>query len=193
MNRRQFFRLGVGGLGLAAGSGYVTAVEQIPSKPLAGNGGHPWWVRRIDKPKLAIDDRVYSRFDPRRNVFGSFVKYYGLENLKKLRRRSREKTGRYYREKRPGYRLEDRALADAAWVISRLGGINRGTRSWTRQFVSTPEERGVERYTASPQEASRLVKAAARYFGAARAGTAVLDRRHIYSHLFKGKGQRNCL
>jgi len=181
MNRRQFFKLGLGSTSLAVGSSFSTGLEKVPSAALAGGNGHPWWVSRIDKPKLAIDDKIYSRFDPRRNVFGSFVKYYGLDESRELRRRSREKTRQYYREKRPGYRLEDRALADAAWVISRLGGINRGTRSWTRQFVSTPEERGVEKYKASPQQAACLIKAAARYFGAAITGIAVLDRRHIYS------------
>jgi len=160
MNRRQFFKLGLGSTSLAVGSSFSTGLEKVPSAALAGGNGHPWWVSRIDKPKLAIDDKIYSRFDPRRNVFGSFVKYYGLDESRELRRRSREKTRQYYREKRPGYRLEDRALADAAWVISRLGGINRGTRSWT---------------------AACLIKAAARYFGAAITGIAVLDRRHIYS------------
>jgi len=88
---------------------------------------------------------------------------------------------KYYKENRPGYRLEDRALADASWVISRLGGLNRGTRSWDRKFIRTPEERGTDKYKGTPEEAARLIKAAARYFGAATTGIAVLDRRHINS------------
>lgn len=181
MNRRDFFKYGLGGVGVAVGEGFASDLDKSSSSPVRKIHDHPWWVKSIDKPKLAIDDKLYSRFDPRKNVFGSFVKYYGMDNLRKLRQRSREKTRKYYQEKRPGYRLEDRALADAAWVISRLGGINRGTRSWNRKFVSTPEQRGVEKYRESPEEAAHLAKAAARYFGAAKVGISILDRRHIYS------------
>jgi reductive dehalogenase len=135
----------------------------------------------IPRPKLAVDDNVYSRFKASNNVFGSFTRYYGEENRKKLMKESRNKTMKYYLEKRPGYRLEDRALADAAWVISRLGGLNRGTRAWTSKSVRTPEQRGVEKYNGPPEDAAQLIKAAARYFGAATVGITILDRRHIHS------------
>ncbi|UCE21670.1 MAG: reductive dehalogenase [Candidatus Aminicenantes bacterium] len=182
MKRRDFFKYGLGSTGLAFGGGLASNVNPISPTHNRNPHGHPGWVRKIDKPKLAVDDNVYSRFNSRKNVFGSFAKYYGMENLKELRQRSQEMTRRYYEEDRPGYRLEDRALADAAWVISRLGGLNRGTRSWTRMSISTPERRGVERYNKGPEEAARIIKSAARYFGAATVGITVLDRRHINSH-----------
>jgi len=182
MNRRDFFKFGLGGAGLAVGGGLGYSKEKIPPPQGGKTHEHPWWVKELEKPKLAIDDKLYSRFNPIKNVFGSFSKYYGMDKLRELRQRSRETTMKYYKENRPGYRLEDRALADAAWVISRLGGINRGTRSWTRKFVPTPEQRGVEKYKKTPEEASHLIKAAARYFGAATVGMTILDRRHIHSH-----------
>ena len=179
MHRRDFVKFGLGGAGLAAGGGFVLRNEQKPSSTFSKKFGHPWWVKEIDKPKLAVDDNSYTRFNSMNNVFGSMSKYYGMENLKELRKRSREKTAQYFREGRPGFRLEDRALSDAAWVISRLGGLNRGTRAWTSENVRAPEERGVEKYSASPEEAARVIKAAARYFGAATVGITVYDRRHI--------------
>lgn len=179
MDRREFFKCGLGGAALAAGGGLASAEASSNSEGVPQ--GHPWWVKTLEKPKLAIDDKVYSRFKAQNNVFGSFPKYYGREKMRELYRKSREDTMKYYKEKRPGYRLEDRALADASWVISRLGGLNRGTRSWNRKFISTPEERGIEKYKASPEEAARLIKAAARYFGAATTGITILDRRHINS------------
>lgn len=182
MNRRDFCKFGLGGAGLVVGSGLNPGAEQPPSSRVGHISSHPWWVKSIDKPKLPIDDKVYSRFNSSRSIFGSFAKYYGMENLRGLRQRSQEKTRLYYKEDRPGYRLEDRALAEAAWVISRQGGLNRGTRSWTRQFVTTPERRGVDKYNRNPEEASKLIKTAARYFGAATVGIAILDRRHIHSH-----------
>lgn len=180
MKRRDFFKCGFATTGITLSGGLAgRAVE--PISPAEPSFHHPWWVKELDQPKLGIDENIYSRFEAHKNVFGSMVKYYGLDNLRDLSRRSREKTKKYFHENKPGYRLEDRALADAAWVISRLGGLNKGTRSWTRNFVRTPEDYGVEKYKASPQKASLLIKTAARYFGAATVGITILDRRHIYA------------
>lgn len=179
MDRREFFKFGLGGAVLAAGSGLSSTADNTSGAHKGNTHDHPWWVKTLDKPKLAIDDKIYSRFNSRYNVFGSFAKYYGREKLMELRQRSREKTMKYYREKRPGYRLEDRALADAAWVISRMGGLNRGLRSWTPKFARPPQARGIEKYQGTPQEAAQLIKAAARYFGAATVGITILDQRHI--------------
>ena len=179
MNRRDFFKLSAGGMGAFAGGTLAFDLERSATLTNIHGHGHPWWVKTIDKPKLAIDDSVYSRFDPRKAVFGSFIKYYGMENAKALRQKSQKKRLQYFKENRPGYRLEDRALADAGWVISNLGGLNRGTRSWTSHSAIPPEKRGVERYQGSPKEAARMIKAAARHFGAAKTGITILDRRHI--------------
>ena len=179
MNRRDFFKLGAGVMGAFVGGTLDSDLERSATFSKANGYGHPWWVKTIDKPKLAIDDSVYSRFDPRKAVFGSFIKYYGMKNARALRQKNQEKMQQYLEEKRPGYRLEDRALADAGWVISNLGGLNKGTRSWTSHSAIPPEKRDVERYQESPDEAARLIKAAARHFGAAKTGITVLDRRHI--------------
>ena len=93
MNRRDFVKVGLGGAGLAAGGGFVSSNEQKPSSTFSKKFGHPWWVKEIDKPKLAVDDNSYKRFNSMNNVFGSMSKYYGMENLRELRKRSREKTG----------------------------------------------------------------------------------------------------
>ena len=181
MKRRDFFKLGAGGAGLAASGSLVLSTGSSPATAGSHGFGHPWWVKEIDEPKLAVDESVYSRFDAVRSVFGSQPKYYGIENLRELRKRSQEKTRRYYTEDRPGFRLQDRALAEAGWVVTRLGGLNRGTRAWTSERVRTPEQRGVERYAGSPEEAALTIKSAARYFGAATVGIAKLDRRHIHA------------
>jgi len=179
-------KLGAGGMGAVVGGRFVFDPDRSTAQIMAEDHGHPWWVKSIDKPKLAVDDSVYSRFEPRKAVFGSFIKYYGAENAKALRRRSQKRRLQYLKNKEPGYRLEDRALAEAGWVISNLGGLNRGTRSWTSHSVLSPEKLGVEPYQGSPGEAARLIKAAARHFGAAKTGITILDRRHIYA---KGRGK----
>lgn len=166
-------------MGAVVGGRLAIDSNQSAAFASAQDRDHPWWIKTVDKPKLAIDDSIYSRFEPWKNVSGSFVRYYGRENVRALRQRSQERRQQYFKEKRQGYRLEDRALADAGWVISHLGGLNKGTRSWTSKSVIPPERRGIEQYHASPDEAARLIKAAARYFGAATTGITILDRRHI--------------
>jgi len=181
MDRREFFKFGLGGTVLATGGGLASTPDKTSSARNGSFQGHPWWVSKLEQSQLAVDDKVYSRFNAQNNVFGSFIKYYGREKVVELNRRSQKKTMEYYREQQPGYRLEDRALADAAWVLSRTGGLNRGLRSWNRKFIRTPQERGIEKYQGIPQQASRLIKATARYFGAATVGITILDRRHIYT------------
>jgi len=143
--------------------------------------GLPWWVEEIDSPRLAIDDKVYKRYDQSRNVLEAFERYIGEKKYKDLLRVQREVIAEHCRRELIGYRLEDRALEDASWLLERTGDLNKGFRSWKRMFVETPKERGVRRYEGSPEEAARLVKAAARYFGAATVGITLLDRRHIHA------------
>ena len=177
INRREMFALSFGSAaGLTLGRVLPEAANAVWS---GGPAERPWWVRKVDKPTTGIDDSTYKRFDSINNVFGSFHKYVGPERVAQLRKESSEKRARYFKEDRPGFTLRDRALADSAWALSRMGGLNRGLRSWNRIAVSGPEEYGVEPYNASPKEAAQTVKAAARYFGSALTGVAGLDRRHI--------------
>jgi hypothetical protein len=77
MKRRDFFKFGFGGAGLAVGSGLASSADNSPSSPGRSVYGHPRWVKMIPRPKSAVDDNVYSRFKASNNVFGSFTRYYG--------------------------------------------------------------------------------------------------------------------
>ena len=147
-----------------------------------GGSGNPWWVNEVERPPLEIDDAVYQRFDPSKNVFGSFKRYVGPERMDEIRRTRSEFQEECRLRNTPGYRVEDRALYDAAWVLSRTGGLNRGLRSWNRQ--PTARRRGrddEETWDGTPEAASNLIKRAARFFGAASVGVTCLDRRHVWS------------
>ncbi|GAG52283.1 unnamed protein product, partial [marine sediment metagenome] len=88
MKRRDFIKCGFGGAGLAVGSGLASGANNSPSSPGKSVYGHPWWVKMIPRPKLAVDDNFYSRFKASNNVFGSFSRYYGMEDRKKLMQES---------------------------------------------------------------------------------------------------------
>jgi reductive dehalogenase len=121
------------------------------------------------------------RFDQRRDMF----------------RRSRydplwldRSKGFYGRDKardKPGYSQDYHALVDAAWYVEDFfamgtaGSNHKGLYAWD---TLDPELRpnGTE-VVLDPAEASRKVKAAARFFGAGLVGICRLDRRWLYSHV----------
>jgi len=181
LKRRDFIKYGLRGSSvvLTGGLSYASASTELHNDK--NQCSHPWWVEEVDKPVLAIDDKVYKRFDSQAHVISSFEKYIGREKFSELMRISGELRKQYYKENRPGFRIEDRALSTASRTVYRTGGLNRGLRSWNKLSIRTPQEQGIEKYKKSPKEAANLVKKAARYFGAAAVGITLLDRRHIYS------------
>jgi len=182
VHRRDFVKYTVAGGGVLLG----TEVASSKGGPQAGGRSevtdHPWWVDEVDEPPLEIDDEVYQRFDPKRNVFGSFKKYVGPERMEEIEQTQSELEEERRAQNTPGFRVEDRALYDAAWVLSRTGGLNRGLRSWNRQPTARRHGRDEdERWEGTPEEAANLIKRAARFFGAASVGVTRLDRRHVWS------------
>jgi len=50
-----------------------------------------------------------------------------------------------------------------------------GLLSWTRLTVKTPVELGVARYAGDPSETAKLIKTAARFYGAGLVGIAPMN------------------
>lgn len=184
LNKREFFKYSLGGGSLILTGGLASCSGFAGSNEAQSRFAHPWWVEEVEEPLLAVDNGVYRKFESKNNVFGSFAKYVGPTKVMNLRRIRKERTEEYFAENRPGFRIEDRALAAASWTVSRTGGLNRGLRSWNRKSMRTPEQQMERKYKDSPQKAAHLVKQAARYFGAATVGIALLDRRHINAREF---------
>ncbi|MFC1869581.1 reductive dehalogenase, partial [Thermodesulfobacteriota bacterium] len=100
--------------------------------------------------------------------------------------------------KEAGWGLKERALAGASKSIFfeyggpprvSCGRANVGVRSWNKfsPFLDTPEDMGVPKYNGTPEEAAKIVKQSARYFGAFRTGVTGLDRRHVFKYDSDGK------
>lgn len=192
LSRRGFLTLAAAG-GLAAGPGRVMA-EALSTRGASGGAlPRPAWVRPVAKPRLRIDDAQYGRFDKRRCVFpthagGSYGLYVGQEMEAAILRAAAEAP--YALAARAGFRPRDRALAAAARTISNtLAGPNspnRGLLSWLPPEGGAQDFR-VEDGWADAAEATRDVKVAARFFGAALVGVCELDRRHVYAYDLDGK------
>lgn len=184
LNRRDFLRIA----GVGAGATALTAV----AKPAAAKGNfaagkfsdpagrpqRPWWVRTVDEPTTEIDWNQVQRYDERNGTVRGpgMAKYVGDEEIERLNAIADENEMQRLRDNVDGYTLKDHAL-DAAHV-----GIGRSYLG--PQEAPTPEERGVPKWTGSPEEAARIIRAAMRHFGAASVGFVELDentRKLVYA------------
>jgi len=91
----------------------------------------------------------------------------------------------------PGFTLVDYAFRDAALTTAQAshsgrGQMNSGFYSWSPLGVTNKPE-GIQKWEASPEEASRVLTKAARYYGAVDVGFCDLDKRWIYSHTYDGR------
>jgi len=194
-------------LGLRALEGDRITVDRVVSIPhlegpgsvgsqrlqLGGvEGHHTRWIRRVARPKYDLDETVYSRFDARHHAFALAVRRQEAELARNTARGESEGPGTrrgFYTvnpfEGRPGWELRDRALAEGANTIRY--SVAKQLYAWHRIQARTPKDLGIERHQGSPEENSRLVKLAARFYGAVDVGVALLDRRHVYSVDEQGK------
>lgn len=150
----------------------------------------PWWVRWVDKPTVEIDWNQMQRFDARKMQQVSLAQYIGERADKRLRELGRNRTKQWILENRAGYTLRNRALQFAAGQggavdISFLGRLNKSRKDDNDKMhlhpsaggIISPEELGVPRWEGNPEENTRLVRAALKYFGAAQVGFVELDER----------------
>ena len=91
----------------------------------------------------------------------------------------------------PGFSLVDYAFSGAALTAAQAshsgrGNQNSGFYSWSPLGVASKPE-GVPRWEGSPEEASRIVAKAGKYYGAVGVGFTEFDRRWVYSHNSDGR------
>lgn len=189
LNRRDFLR--VAGLGAGAAAAAVVArpvaatatgamsqraVAATFSDP-AGRPKRPWWVKTVDVPTTEIDWDKMQRYNERTgSVRGpGMAGYVGQDEVDRLEEAAQKNELQRMLDNVDGYTLKDHALADAH--------VGVGKSFLGPQEAPTPEERGVPKWTGSPEEAARILRAALRHFGAATIGFFELDdntRKLIY-------------
>jgi len=95
---------------------------------------------------------------------------------------------------KPGYRLQDAALVNAAYHLDdnfghkktgrNLDGISLYDRDWDGKFSYPNVPSGLKITVNNPAEVTKEVKKAARFFGASLVGVCELDRRWLYSYAY---------
>ena len=183
LTRREFMKdLGVFGAA-ATLAPMVEFGEQDSDK--AGGLKRPAFVKEVDQPTTEIDWSMMQRFNETHTCRAGFVDYVGQDRLDALTKLRAENLDRWLKEGKPGYTLKDTALSAGS-------GVGFSAQSFIgSQKAATPEDLGVPKWTGTPEEASQMVTAALRHYGAATVGFVELDtnttEKLIYSHDPDGK------
>ncbi len=179
LSRRHFLKtVGMAGatLGVAGTTSLVAAGTNLGAPMSGGVYRRPWWVRQVDEPTTGIDWDVMQRVDASQNIlagvgalgrFGTPEENTYLENLYTENELTRLAAGQ------PGFTLRDLALSNAFHSTS---AVMR--RSFLGpQRAQRPQDIGVERWEATPEENTRMLKVAMQQMGAAMVGIVELDDR----------------
>jgi reductive dehalogenase len=129
----------------------------------------PGFIKEVDQPTTEIRWDQVQRYDERKTCRRGFKGYVGDDKFEKLTSLRKKNLDKFLKEGRPGYTLKDLALNSG----SRSGGVSRSFLG--PQKAKTPEDLGVPRWSGTPEEASQMVTAALRHFGAATVGFVELD------------------
>lgn len=165
LTRREFF-MEMGMLGTAAAVGSFAVGPDDKMRILK----RPSWIKEVDKPTVEIDwDRI-QKWDGGNTAFNP--KYYGdrLEKLQELDRTNEEKR---LIAGVAGWSLKDHAVA-AGWSRG-FANVSGAEFPFLGPPATTPKERGVPKWTGTPEEAAQIVTAAMRYYGAASVGFVKLE------------------
>ncbi len=191
INRRDFVKQLAGGLsGLAAGFVGIKGNEParkmlVNNKKTIGNNNRPWWVKEVDEPTIEIDWEKLQRFNFSKTAQGAgFENYIGSEEYRRLVLIEENNEFQRIQDEVPGYSLRDQAFGSAH------SGLSHRRSFLGAQSAATPEERGIENWTGTPQKAARMLRAAMRHFGAGTVGFIELNektKKLIYSHDPDGK------
>jgi reductive dehalogenase len=178
VSRRDFMK-GIGlasaGLGAAAAAAPVFHdLDEVTSAP-DFSPKMPWWVKTTDTPTVEIDWTLMQRFDQQECCFvDGYVKFFDEATRAAHSAESGRQSAEFLQAATPGAALRDRAIASSV-------GAMRGSHSGNDDaFIgprraATPEQRGVSKWSGSPEENARMVRNVAKLFGASTVGFVQLE------------------
>ena len=122
----------------------------------------------------------FQRFDQRDSAFGRAIRRTG----RMVEFGSEESKAEIISRGLPGFSLVDFAFHAAAGMYEFLPGehvsLDTGFYSWS-SLGSAKRPEGVPKWEGTPRDAARVLRKAAKFFGAANVGFCELDRRWVYS------------
>ena len=180
LTRRDLFKL-AGALVISNGVLHVNAEKAMAAgESDVKHPAQPWWVKEVDKPTTEIDWQNMQRFDEYKTTRGSFADYVGKDKNDQLTALQAANIKQNITDQKAGFKLRDYALNDS-WLPGTLSKSFLGP-----QKTLTPQQRGVPKWTGTPEEAAEMIRAALRHMGAASVGFVQLEegttRKLIYAH-----------
>ncbi len=171
LTRREFIKE-LGKLGAAASvMPMVAAGESMQSTAnKAFPMNRPNWIKEIDEPLVEVDWSKKERYNERHTTRRGFNLYVTQERIDQLGDLSKALKQKNLENNVPGYTLKDRAIDNAVDA----GGVSRSFLIDPDAY-DTPEKLGVPKWTGTPEDASQIITAALRHFGAATVGFVKLE------------------
>ncbi|MBI4789194.1 MAG: reductive dehalogenase [Chloroflexi bacterium] len=171
LTRREFLKdLGLLGAGVTLAPGEIVGSSIIDwdDEKTAGVK-RPAWVKTVGNPTTEIDWGKMKRYDERLTLRHE-PQYIPKERYDKLVALQAENLSKFLKANKAGYTLRDVALQAAV-------GNGKSPTSFILdpKGVTTPEKRGVARWTGTPEDAAQMVTAAMRHMGAATIGYVPLE------------------
>ncbi|MCP4141242.1 MAG: reductive dehalogenase [Chloroflexi bacterium] len=191
MSRRSFLKtIGLGGAALGASTfkwNFKSLEEAMDSQ--YAEKTMPWWVREVDEPTVEVDWDKIERYDSRRTLFWTAEEHLGAERLGQMNEEYGNAMYEGISTKKPGQSMRDWALSAAGgygWIEHAAGWTAEETINLENPYVPyfTPEEFGVAPWDGTPEENSKTLRVALRYFGASDVGFVKLTektKKLIYS------------
>ncbi|PPD59232.1 reductive dehalogenase [Dehalogenimonas etheniformans] len=187
LNRRDFIKnLGLAGAGIGAAA--VAApmfhdLDEAISAPTAG-WKRPWWVKSKDEPTVEIDWSQIKRYDHRTTAHSAYpnAQHWGKDRWMEAVAQGKVKDAAL--KGTPGWELRDYALY---WCGDAFDLWPKRSPLWMgrTEFNNTPEKLGFPKWQGTPEENTRMVRAAAIHVGATQIGTAELagnERKLVYTY-----------
>ena len=182
VSRRDFMKgLGLAGAGLGAAAAAAPVfhdLDELAGSALA-NQKRPWYVkeRELYNPTTEIDWGIKTRFD--RTLRLDAGDTYPEARMDEAEANGKARLAKGLAGNLPGYSLKTQVLSESMELMRDAIECEIGWRGVLDEeiLIETPEERGVPKWTGTPEENGKLLQAASRYFGGALMGFAEMDTR----------------
>jgi len=168
--------LGFAGAGTGAASLVAPIFHDLDEVISSESAGwkRAWWVKSVDEPTVEIDWGQVKRFDHRVSAHASWAnaQHWGKERWNQAAKEGETKAAALIGTK--GYKLRDYALAAGGGVYSSY----RLTWNWDftgSDKTATPESLNMPKWQGTPEENVRIIRAAAKNYGAGQIGAAELS------------------
>ena len=191
ISRRTFMKvLGLSATGLGAAAATTPVFhdldELISSEP--ANWKRPWWVKKLEaeKPTVEIDFGQMQRFDQRLTTQAQYVnsKYAGKTEWANVITKTSEFNAQNLGKK--GNTVREKSLQNAATQFYVASIYTTATLTGSAKGIQTPEQMGLPKWTGTPEEANRMMRAVSVFLGAGAMGSSELQKKLVFTYMKAG-------